>query len=76
MYVCPELTPKNTANSFYNGEIEDDIRSNGLVRECIYFSDADRERHMEKLAEIRRYTIYPHISCSETCRDRGWLTQM
>ena len=69
--IGSELTSKHTANFFYNGEVEEDIRLYGLVHEYKYFSDADRERHMEKLSEIRQYMIYPHTDCSASCRGRG-----
>ena len=64
------LTPKDTANSFYNGELEADIRAHGLLDSTVFMRDSDREKHMERLADIRKHCLYPHETCSETCRKR------
>lgn len=73
-YMCTlhtELTPKDASNIFFNGELEADIRSHGMIDECTFKQDSDRERHMDKLAAIRRHRVYPHNDCSPTCRERG-----
>ena len=73
--TCPytHLTPKEASNSFFSGELEEDIRSHGMIAECVFKRDSDRECHMDKLVSIRKYTAYPHNDCSVTCKERGQI---
>ena len=71
LYILPELHEKEAASALYNGEIEDDIRKQALINECVYFQDSDREKHMQRVLDIYKYMLYPHSVCSDTCQQRG-----
>ncbi len=74
---CSELNPRVTADAFYNGELEDELRL--LVTEhpslqlCDFpfNTDADREPIMEQVETFRAQSIYPHHNCTNECQERG-----
>ena len=59
---------KKQLTAFFNGELEEDIRAHGLVDSTVFMRDSDREKHMDRLADNRRHSLYPHSDCSKTCR--------
>ena len=73
-----ELSPKNAADAFWNGELENEIRTlsqeNALtLDEVVFYTDSDREKIMDKVESLRSCSIYPHIHCSSECKERGML---
>ena len=66
------MTAKNAAEAFYNGELEAELRRLGKEN-TPFFSDRDRENHMELVESLRKETIYPHppSECSSDCKARG-----
>ena len=70
--IIVELTPAIVAESFYNGEIEAELRRVGLL-EHHFRLDSDRQECMRMLEIKRRQSVYPHINCTEECKKRGSL---
>ncbi len=75
-----ELTPHLVAVSFYNGEMEDELRVIGMEA-YIFKQDADRENCMEIIDESRRHAMYAHKAeqCTDECKKRGrkgWFTSV
>ena len=71
-----ELSPKNAADAFWNGELEHELRTlsqeNALnLDEAIFYMDSDREKIMNEMESIRSCSIYPHLHCSLECKQRG-----
>ena len=64
------MTPKNTADAFYNGELEAELRRIGKG-DVTFKADQDREKHMELVESLRREALYPHPACSHGCQARG-----
>ena len=67
-----ELTPRTVGEAFYNGELEDELRTIGKV-DYRFKCDSDREVCMEMVEEHRRETTYPHpeSQCTTDCKSRG-----
>ncbi len=71
-FVYIELNPHLVAESFYNGEVENEQREVGL-EDFRFNANSDREKCMESIEEKRRLSVYPHPSelCTADCKDRG-----
>lgn len=77
-FVFLELSPKNAADAFWNGELENEVRilsqeSALTLDEAVFYTDSDREKIMDKVESLRSCSIYPHINCSSECKERGML---
>ena len=59
LIVNTELTPRTVGEAFYNGELEDELRTIGKADHRFKY-DSDREICMEMVEENRRETPYPH----------------
>ena len=69
------MTPQLVADAFYNGELEAELRRVGMI-DYRFKVDADREKCMDVLEEIRSQTLYPHSVCSDDCKKRGILNNI
>ena len=74
--IIIELSPKNAADAFWNGELEHEVRTlsqeNALtLDEAVFYTDSDREKIMDRVESIRSCSIYPHLNCSSECKERG-----
>ena len=69
------MTPKNTADALYNGELEAELRRFGKDN-ATFRADQDQEKHMELVGSLRREALYPHPAseCSLGCQARGTYT--
>ena len=65
-----ELTRKAIANTFWNHELEEEVRETKL-EDFSFKCVSDREKAMERIDEIRAESIYKHDKCSEECKLRG-----
>ena len=70
-----EMTPHLAAESFYNGEIENEMRELGKIEQR-FLKIADREECMEMIEEMRLGATYPHPSdsCTADCKRRSMHT--
>lgn len=71
LYLYTEISPEVSADAFYNGELEAELRR--IEKEYRFKKDSDREKCMEMIEEHRRQNLYPHneIECSPECKARG-----
>ena len=67
-----QLTRKTVSSSFWNYELEDELRENGLV-DFKFRGAADREVAMERIDQVRAGSVYNHEECSQECVQRGYL---
>ena len=73
-YSLVELIPKNAADAFWNGELENEVRTlsqeNALrLDEAIFHTDSDWEKIMDEIECIRSTSIYTHSNCSSECKE-------
>ena len=76
IHLLLELSPKNVADAFWNGELEHEVRAlsreNALtLDETTFYMDSDRENIMDEVESVRSCSIYPHLHCSSECKERG-----
>lgn len=67
------MSRKNAINSFFNGELEKEVRERQMVEEVTFQKKDDRKVLMNKIDELRRAELYPHTEteCSSICKERG-----
>ena len=72
MFVVLEMKAECCANSFYNGELELELRRIKRL-DYSFRKDSDREKCMKMVENYRRENLYPHLDCTAECRARGTL---
>lgn len=65
-----ELHRKTVASSFWNHELEEELREHGW-EDFKFHVVEDREKAMDKVDAKRAVTVYEHKDCTEECRHRG-----
>ena len=70
VYLHVELSPYIVGEVFYNGEIENELRRINRI-DFRLKKDSDREKCMEMIEKIRQQDIYPHLTCTMECQQRG-----
>ena len=60
------------ATVFWRGEVENELRRVGMC-DFKFKADADYDRCMSVIDELRRESIYPHppSDCTDDCKKRG-----
>lgn len=69
-----ELSEKQVAATFWNGELEIEVRGTGqLDFYGLFHKNEDREAVMEEIERRRSQSVYVHSSedCSQDCKKRG-----
>ena len=69
-----ELSEKQVAATFWNGELEIEVRGTGQLDFCgLFHKNDDREAVMEEIERRRSQSVYVHSSedCSQDCKKRG-----
>ena len=69
-----EVSEKQVAATFWNGELEIEVRGTGqLDFYGLFHKNDDREAVMEEIERRRSQSVYVHCSedCSQDCKKRG-----
>ena len=65
-----QLNRKTVSSSFWNYELEDELREKGWI-DFKFKTPADREVAMDKIDQVRAGCVYDHGKCSDECVQRG-----
>ena len=67
-----QLNRKTVSSSFWNYELEDELREKGW-NDFKFKLPIDREIAMERIDRVRAGSVYDHGKCSQECINRGCL---
>lgn len=69
------MTRKNAAAAYFNGELQNELREKGLIEKTSFTTENSREEIMKQVDAMRKRELYHHTAddCSALCKQRGMI---